>query len=95
VSETLAVPASSALWNGQADGTPHPLDDKIEVNGRNRHALYEALAGKNSVFQGRIWWNFTKFLVGRDGKILGRFGTRVKPGSTKLVQGVETALAIK
>jgi glutathione peroxidase len=72
-----------------------PLFDKIEVNGENRHALYEALAGKNSPFSGRIWWNFAKFLIGRDGKILGRFGTRVKPGSTKLVQAVESALAQK
>ena len=72
-----------------------PLFDKIEVNGKNRHALYEVLAGKNSPFSGRIWWNFTKFLVGRDGKIFGRFGTRVKPDSTKLVQAIESALAEK
>jgi glutathione peroxidase len=72
-----------------------PLFDKIEVNGKNRHALYVALAGKNSFFSGRIWWNFTKFLIGRDGKILGRFGSRVKPDSTKLVQAVESALAQK
>ena len=70
-----------------------PIFDKIEVNGKNRHALYEALAGKNSAFSARIWWNFTKFIIGRDGKILGRFGTRVKPDSPKLVQAVESALA--
>ena len=70
-----------------------PIFDKVEVNGKNRHALYAALAGKNSVFPGRIWWNFTKFLIDRDGKILGRFGSRVKPDSTKLVQVVEAALA--
>ncbi len=70
-----------------------PLFDKIDVNGKNRHPLYEALAGKNSPFPGRIWWNFTKFLIGRDGQLLARFGTRVKPGSTKLVQAVQTALA--
>ena len=70
-----------------------PIFDKIEVNGKNRHALYEALAGKNSAFSARIWWNFTKFLIGRDGKVLGRFGTRVKPDSTKMVHAVESALA--
>ncbi len=69
-----------------------PLFDKIEVNGRDRHALYEVLAGKDSPFSGRIWWNFTKFLVGRNGKILGRFGTRVKPDASKLVRAVESAL---
>ncbi len=70
-----------------------PLFDKIEVNGKKRHPLYEALAGKNSPFPGRIWWNFTKFLIGRDGKILGRFGTRVKPDLAKLVHAIEAALA--
>jgi len=72
-----------------------PLFDKIEVNGKNRHPLYAELAGKDSPFPGRIWWNFTKFLLGRDGQILGRFGSRVKPDSTKLVQAVEAALAQK
>jgi glutathione peroxidase len=72
-----------------------PLFDKIEVNGRNRHALYSVLAGKDSPFPGRIWWNFAKFLVGRDGKIVGRFGTRTKPDSAELTQAVEAALANK
>jgi len=72
-----------------------PIFDKIAVNGKNRHALYGALAGKNSAFSGRIWWNFAKFLIGRDGKTLGRFGTRVKPEATKLVQAVERALAAR
>jgi len=72
-----------------------PLFDKIEVNGKNRHALYAALASGNSFFSRRIWWNFTKFLIGRDGEILGRFGPGVKPDSKKLVQAVEAALAGK
>ncbi len=69
-----------------------PLFEKIEVNGKNRHALYAVLAGRSSPFSGRIWWNFTKFLVGRDGKILGRFSPREKPDSPRLVQAVEAAL---
>ena len=72
-----------------------PLFDKVEVNGKNRHALYEALAGKNSAFSGRIWWNFAKFLIGRDGKILGRFDSKVKPDSPELIQAIEAALAKK
>ena len=72
-----------------------PLFDKIDVNGKNRHALYAALAGRNSFFSRRVWWNFTKFLIGRDGKILRRFATWVKPDSKKLVQTVEAALAEK
>jgi glutathione peroxidase len=72
-----------------------PLFDKIEVNGQHRHPLYLALAGKDSPFPGDIKWNFTKFLVGRDGRILKRFESGVKPDSTELVQAIEAALGGK
>jgi glutathione peroxidase len=72
-----------------------PLFDKIEVNGPNRHPLYTMLAGDASPFPGNIKWNFSKFLIGRDGKILKRFESKVKPDSEELVQAVETALAAK
>jgi glutathione peroxidase len=72
-----------------------PLFDKIEVNGPNRHPLYVALAGAGSPFPGNIKWNFNKFLIGRDGKILGRFESKVKPDSAELVQAIEAALAAK
>ncbi len=72
-----------------------PLFDKIEVNGPNRHPLYLALAGKDSPFPGDIKWNFSKFLIGRDGKILKRFDSKVKPDSAELVQAVEKALDAK
>jgi glutathione peroxidase len=69
-----------------------PLFDKIDVNGPKRHPLYALLAGNGSPFPGDIKWNFTKFLIGRDGKILKRFDSKVKPDSAELVQGVEQAL---
>jgi glutathione peroxidase len=72
-----------------------PLFDKIEVNGQNRNPLYAALAGKDSPFAGDIKWNFTKFLIGRDGTILKRFDSKVKPDSEELVQAIETALGGK
>jgi glutathione peroxidase len=72
-----------------------PLFDKIEVNGQNRHPLYSVLAGKDSPFPGDIRWNFTKFLVGRDGKVLNRFDSKVKPDSAELIQAVEAALDTK
>ncbi|SPE54245.1 Hydroperoxy fatty acid reductase gpx1 [Verrucomicrobia bacterium] len=72
-----------------------PLFDKIEVNGKSRHALYSVLAGDDSPFPGNIRWNFTKFLIGRDGKILNRFDSKVKPDSPELTQAIETALAGK
>jgi glutathione peroxidase len=72
-----------------------PMFDKLEVNGANRHPLYMLLAGKDSPFPGDIGWNFTKFLVGRDGKILNRFASPVKPDSTEVTQAIEAALAGK
>jgi glutathione peroxidase len=72
-----------------------PLFDKINVNGKDRNALYETLAGKDSPFPGNIGWNFTKFLVGRDGKIIGRFESKITPDSAELTKAIETALASK
>jgi glutathione peroxidase len=72
-----------------------PLFDKIEVKGPNRNQLYTMLAGEASPFPGDIKWNFSKFLIGRDGKIQKRFESKVKPDSAELVQAVEAALAAK
>jgi glutathione peroxidase len=72
-----------------------PMFDKLEVNGQNRHPLYELLAGKDSPFPGNIKWNFTKFLAGRDGKILARFDSKVKPDSEIVTKAIEAALAAK
>jgi len=72
-----------------------PMFDKIEVNGADRHPLYVLLAGKESPFPGDIGWNFTKFIVGRDGKILKRFSSSVKPDSAEVAQAIESALAAK
>jgi glutathione peroxidase len=72
-----------------------PMFDKLEVNGDNRHLLYVMLAGKDSPFPGDIKWNFTKFLIGRDGKILNRFESKVKPDSDDVTKAIEAALAAK
>jgi glutathione peroxidase len=72
-----------------------PLFDKVDVNGPNRHPLYVALAGKDSAFPGDIKWNFGKFLVGRDGKILKRFEPKTAPESAEVKEAIEAALAAK
>jgi glutathione peroxidase len=69
-----------------------PLFEKIDVNGPNRHPLYVALAGDQSPFPGDIKWNFNKFLIGRDGKIMKRFEPRTKPDSPEVVEAIEAAL---
>jgi glutathione peroxidase len=72
-----------------------PLFDKIDVNGPKRHPLYSALAGKESPYPGDIKWNFGKFLIGRDGKILKRFEPRTVPDAPEVVAAIEAALAAK
>jgi glutathione peroxidase len=72
-----------------------PMFDKLEVNGDQRHPLYVALAGKDSPFPGNIKWNFTKFLIGRDGKIIDRFESPTTPDSPKVIGKIEQALAAK
>jgi len=72
-----------------------PLFDKIDVNGPKRHPLYVALAGQESPYPGDIKWNFNKFLVGRDGKIIKRFEPRTKPDAPEVIEAIEAALAAK
>jgi glutathione peroxidase len=72
-----------------------PMFDKLEVNGDGRHPLYVLLAGKDSPFPGDIGWNFTKFLISRDGKIIDRFSSKIKPDSDEVTKALEAALAAK
>lgn len=69
-----------------------PMFDKLEVNGANRHPLYQQLAGAGSPFAGDIEWNFAKFLVGRDGKILARFKAGMKPDDPAITRAIQAAL---
>ena len=70
---------------------------KIDVNGPAAHPLYQYLAAKKPGLLGTkaIKWNFTKFLIGRDGKILNRFDSKVKPDSAEVTKAIEAALAAK
>jgi len=72
-----------------------PMFAKIAVNGAQRHPLYEALAGSGAAFPGDISWNFNKFLVGRDGKVIARFDSGAEPDSASLVAAIEAALSAK
>lgn len=72
-------------------GVDFPLFAKIDVNGSQTPPLYRWLKAQKSGFLGgRITWNFTKFLVGRDGTVVGRFGSNRKPEDLRAA--VEEAL---
>lgn len=75
-------------------GVTFPLFSKLSVKGKKQHPLYTYLTSKqtNPEFAGKISWNFNKFLISRDGKILARFGSRIKPQDEKIVAAIEAAL---
>ena len=68
--------------------------EKINVNGANQCALYTYLTSPETSgqFAGPIEWNFEKFLLGRDGTIVGRFPSEITPQSKVLVDAIERAL---
>jgi glutathione peroxidase len=73
-------------------GVTFPLFSKIEVNGDDAHPLYRWLREeKSGVLGDAIKWNFTKFLVGRDGAVIRRYAPTTTPD--KLAADIETALA--
>jgi glutathione peroxidase len=76
-------------------GVTFPLFEKIEVNGGDRHPLYEELAdtADGEGHSGDIRWNFEKFLVGQDGEVRARFSPMVTPDDPDLVAAIEEALA--
>jgi len=61
-----------------------PLFDKLHVKGAGQHPLYSALTGEHSPFPGDVKWNFGKFLIGSDGKILKRFDSATTPDSAEV-----------
>ena len=68
-----------------------PLFAKISVKGKDIAPLYAWLT-KDSGFPGDIGWNFTKFLVGPDGKVVARYDSRTDPLDPKLVAKLEATL---
>jgi glutathione peroxidase len=78
-------------------GVTFPVFSKIEVNGPHADPLYRFLkkqkrGGLGWLTGGRIAWNFTKFLVGRDGAVAGRFAPSTRPDS--LTAAIERLLAL-
>jgi glutathione peroxidase len=61
-------------------GVTFPLFSKVEVNGPDAHPVFRFLrSAKGGLLGDRIKWNFTKFLVAKDGRVLGRYAPTTKP----------------
>lgn len=100
----LAFPANNFLW--QEPGTNEQIKEfcttkydvtfdlfeKISVKGRNKHPLYRYIT-EDSPLSGEIKWNFQKYLVNREGKIVARFVSTVDPMSREIREKVEQLLA--
>jgi glutathione peroxidase len=76
-------------------GVTFPMTEKVEVNGENRHPLYDRLTGFADAegHSGDIRWNFEKFLIGRDGRVVARFSPQTEPESAEVVAAIEAQLA--
>ena len=72
-------------------GVTFPLFSKVEVNGPGAHPVFRFLrSAKGGLLGDRIKWNFTKFLVAKDGRVLGRYAPTTKP--EKIAADIEKAL---
>jgi glutathione peroxidase len=103
--EILDFPCNQ--FGNQAPGTEDAIDNfctlnyhttfprfaKIEVNGKNAHPLYTCLKSRQKGFvTANIKWNFTKFLVDREGNITGRFAPTEQP--EKITKEIERLLGM-
>ncbi len=102
--EILAFPCND--FKGQEPGTNEeikefcstnynvtfPLFDKIHVLGKNKALLYEFLTNYDGIETGDVKWNFEKFIVDRNGKVVARFRSAVKPDSREVIGQIEKLL---
>jgi glutathione peroxidase len=73
-------------------GVTFPLFSKVDVNGADAHPVFEWLRSeKGGLLGSKIKWNFTKFLVGKDGRVIGRYSPTTTP--EKISGDIEKALA--
>jgi glutathione peroxidase len=66
--------------------------DKVHAKGSEQHPLYQTLT-KTVEPKGDVAWNFEKFLIGKQGEVVARFGSGVTPTSPELIQAIEAELA--
>ena len=74
-----------------------PMFAKIDVNGEKAAPLYKYLTALDTQPKGKgdISWNFEKFLIGKDGKVVARFAPRTEPDSAEVVSAIDAELAKK
>jgi len=83
--------ADIATFCSTKSGVTFDMFSKIVVKGPEKASLYKSLT-ETATPAGEVKWNFEKFLIGRDGAILGRFDSGVAPEDAKLKDAIEAAL---
>lgn len=78
-------------------GVKFDMLSKVAITGKEPAPLYKHLTAKdtNPKFGGPVKWNFTKFLIGKNGEIVGRYEPDVEPSSAELIKAIEAELAKK
>jgi len=102
--EILAFPCND--FGGQEPGTNEQIQnfcsskynvtfklfDKIKVLGKDKSPLYERLINNSVTEKGDVKWNFEKFLISKEGKIVNRFRTKIEPTNKELIAAIEGEL---
>jgi len=73
-------------------GVTFPMFSKISVKGDDQHPLYARLTGLPEPLGGPVQWNFQKYLVDRDGRVVAKFSPRVGPDDPRLIEQLEALL---
>jgi glutathione peroxidase len=76
-------------------GVTFPMFEKITVTGRKQHELYKRLTAEAKEMGGAPSWNFTKYLIARDGTLVARFGSKTTPEDQALLAAIDAQLAKK
>lgn len=76
-------------------GVTFPMFSKISVKGDDEHELYKWLIANSDRPKDDIEWNFSKFVIGKDGKVVARFKSATKPDSVELQKVIDEAEAAK
>ena len=72
-----------------------PMFEKVRIKGSDQHPFYAALTAPTSAFPGEVQWNFGKFLIGKDGRVVARFDSDTEPDSAPMLDAIEKALSAK
>lgn len=73
-------------------GVSFTMTEKVSTRGKNQHPLFTFLTQSNPELKGPVSWNFNKFLISKEGKLINRFGSNTKPLSKKLTASIDAEL---